>query len=127
MRLEVIPVGRRYKRGIARLREEGIADSDSPLGRSLQTGVDNIKKVYLALAGAVVVTSIYRLYNDNMGAETVEELPYSDVVVDNAMERSRANEMLNHKYGGVPTPQPTDFLRMITGTPPYIPLPEDLL
>jgi hypothetical protein len=122
-------VGRRYQRGIARLREEGITDSDSPLGRSLASGVDNIKKVYLALAGAVVITSVYRLFisKDGLGAETVEELPYSDVVVDNAMERSRANEMLNHKYGGVPNPQPTDFLRMITGTPPYIPLPEDLL
>ena len=122
-------MGRRYQRGIARLREEGITDSDSPLGRSLASGVDNIKKVYLALAGAVVITSVYRLFisKDGLGAETVEELPYSDVVVDNAMERSRANEMLNHKYGGVPNPQPTDFLRMITGTPPYIPLPEVLL
>jgi len=123
-------VGRRYQKGISRLREVGITDSDSPLGRSLAGGVDNIKKVYLALAGAVVITSIYRLAFSEKSwwdAETVEELPYSDVVVDNAMERTRANEMLNHKYGGVPTPQPTDFLRMITGTPPYIPLPEDLL
>ena len=126
----MIPVGRRYQKGISRLREVGITDSDSPLGRSLAGGVDNIKKVYLALAGAVVITSIYRLaFSEKswLKAETVEELPYSDVVVDNAMERTRANEMLNHKYGGVPTPQPTDFLRMITGTPPYIPLPEDLL
>ncbi len=125
----MIPVGRRYQRGIARLRDEGITDSDSPLGRSLSTGVDNIKKIYLALAGAVVITSLYRIVvtKKGLGAETVEELPYSDVVVDNAMERTRANEMLNHQYGGVPTPQPTDFLRMITGTPPYIPLPEDLL
>jgi len=126
----VIPVGRRYQKGISRLREVGITDSDSPLGRSLAGGVDNIKKVYLALAGAVVITSIYRLaFSEKswLKAETVEELPYSDVVVDNAMERTRANEMLNHQYGGVPTPQPTDFLRMITGTPPYIPLPEDLL
>ena len=45
-------MGRRYQRGIARLREGGITDSDSPLGRSLDAGLDNLKKVYLALTGA---------------------------------------------------------------------------
>jgi hypothetical protein len=125
----VIPVGRRYQRGIARLREGGITDSDSPLGRSLDAGLDNLKKVYLALTGAVVITAIYRIYgaSKNMGSETIEELPYSDVVVDNAMERTRANEMLNHDFGGVPNPQPTEMLRLITGTPPYLPLSEDLI
>lgn len=121
-------MGRRYQRGIGLLRQGGVLDDDSPLGRSLEGGIDTFKKVYLGLMGAILVTAVYRVVTrDVMGAETVEELPYSDVVVDNAMERTRANEVLNHKYGGVPTPQPTDFLHMITGTPPYIPLPEDLL
>jgi hypothetical protein len=125
----VIPVGRRFKRGIAGLREQGITDSDSPLGRSLDSGLDNIKKVYLALVGAIVLSSGYRIYRETkkLSSETIEELPYSNVVVDNAMERTRANEMLNHDFGGVPNPRPTELLRLITGTPPYIPLSEDLI
>lgn len=121
-------MGRRYQRGIGLLREGGVLDDDSPLGRSLEGGIDTFKKVYLGLMGALVVTAIYRVVTrDVMGSETVEELPYSDVVVDNAMERTRANEVLNYTYGGAPVPKTTDYLRLITGTPPYIPLPEDLL
>lgn len=65
--------------------------------------------------------------DSRMAAEMMEidgvstrALPFSDMAMTNAQERSVANVELNHLYGGVPNPSPSGMIDYITGTPSFL-------
>lgn len=88
--------------------------------KELSTGDWVFGGVMLTALALVGVSTVAMFLKDKFSSEGFIELPYSDVVVDNALERTRANVQLNHLYGGVPDPTPNNFVKMITGTPPYL-------
>ena len=47
-------------------------------------------------------------------------LPFANMAMTNAQERSVANVELNHLYGGVPDPSPSGMIDYITGTPSFL-------
>lgn len=65
--------------------------------------------------------------DSSMAAETLEidgvstpALPFASMAMTNAQERSDANIVLNHLYGGVPDPSPSGMIDYITGTPSFL-------
>ena len=65
--------------------------------------------------------------DSRMAAETLEidgvsapALPFASMAMTNAQERSDANIVLNHLYGGVPDPSPSGMIDYITGTPSFL-------
>lgn len=47
-------------------------------------------------------------------------LPFADMAMTNAQERTVANIELNHLYGGVPNPSESGLIDYITGTPAFL-------
>ena len=65
--------------------------------------------------------------DSSMAAETLEidgvstpALPFASMAMTNAQERSDANIVLNHLYGGVPDPSPSGMIDYITVTPSFL-------
>tara|TARA_R110001592_G_scaffold178453_2_gene419445 strand:+ start:30747 stop:31013 length:267 start_codon:yes stop_codon:yes gene_type:complete len=47
-------------------------------------------------------------------------LPFADMAMTNAQERTVANVELNHLYGGVPDPSESGLIDYIIGTPSFL-------
>ena len=47
-------------------------------------------------------------------------LPFADMAMTNAQERTVANTELNHLYGGVPDPSESGLIDYIIGTPSFL-------
>ena len=87
--------------------------TDDKIFGSVFMGVIGIGALVVAYQGVKYVAGVVGLASESKSAEMLDidgvatrPLPFGDVAMTNAQERSTANVTLNHLYGGVPDPSP---------------------
>jgi hypothetical protein len=80
---------------------------------------------YLGFATIAVIGLAIGSYlkSESKSAEfaVISSIPYREEAIMNMTARQNSNIELNHLYGGVPNPTPINIIRLVTGTPSYVP------
>ena len=74
----------------------------------------------IAVIGVAAIACL-RTESKNADFVVIPPIPYREEAIANATSRQNSNIELNHLYGGVPNPTPINIIRLVTGTPSYVP------
>ena len=101
--------------------------TDDKIFGSIFMGVIGIGALVVAYQGVKYVAGVVGLASESKSAEMLDidgvatrPLPFANMAMTNAQERSTANVTLNHLYGGVPNPSPSGMIDYLTGTPSFL-------